>query len=304
MDYKLGLLPPKNAPALKFKSFLRAIPEHPAARNYLTPLSNWKVLGNNRYGVCAAVEWSNSRRLMNFSMNGVDVYPTQEQVFELYKSQNPSGSRTQDDGMDYQTLLEHLHTYGGPDGVKAKAFARVDVNDLEEVKAAVYIFGEVWLGVGIQQENMNDFYSQRPLNYYPGKPVLGGHAILEGGYKGLSDNDLRVVTWGEETGLTSSFWDNLVNFEYGQAWVVIWPENLGTKQFVEGIDQTALKHYYQQLTGDVLDLEPPPSPIPTRDARPSLAKYFQGEYGYGDFLHSVFLPGVLCTLGASQGLAK
>jgi len=48
--------------------------------------------------------------------------------------------------------------------------------------------------------------------------------------------------------MTDAFWNNLVNCPSGEAWICIWPENMGTRQFVEGIDINALKADYEELT--------------------------------------------------------
>ena len=52
----------------------------------------------------------------------------------------------------------------------------------------------------------------------------------------------------DETGMTDAYWDNLVNCPQGQCWVCVWPENIGTKQFIQGIDMDALRTDYEALT--------------------------------------------------------
>ena len=41
-----------------------------------------------------------------------------------------------------------------------------------------------------------------------------------------------------------------------EAWVVIWPEHLGSKEFLAGIDLEQLQADYQELTGEALTLPP------------------------------------------------
>ena len=91
--------------------------------------------------------------------------------------------------------------------------------------------------------------------------------MLAGGYLGQSKNDVRFVTWGAETGMTDKFWSSLVDNADGEAWVLIWAENLGTKQFVQGIDMTALAADYQAITGRPLPV-PAPTPTPTPTPTP------------------------------------
>jgi hypothetical protein len=41
-----------------------------------------------------------------------------------------------------------------------------------------------------------------------------------------------------------------------EAWIVIWPEHLGTKEFEQGVDLAQLQADYQALTGSPLVLPP------------------------------------------------
>ena len=266
-DMKYGRRSPKRTPSLKLASFLKAVPDHPLSEDYLSQLKDWQILGNDQYGNCAAVSWANIRHFMSALLGGQDNYPTLEQVLEVYKTQNP-GFPAEDNGMDMQTLLEYLNKSGGPDGVKLVAFASVDTSNLDEVKSALYIFGGLLLGVEVQGANQQDFADGKVWDYHTGQPVEGGHAILAGGFLGNSKNDVRFITWGAETGMTDKFWNNLVNCPSGEAWVLIWPENLGTKQFVDGIDLQALSNAYQTITGRSLPV-PNSKPVPTPSPVPS-----------------------------------
>jgi len=269
---KLGRRPPKNAPALRLANVLTgAVPAHPTAQDNLSRLSGWQMLGNDVAGDCVAVTWSNFRRLITAALAGREVYPTQDQVWQVYRTQNPDfdpngdpnvngpGSPA-DQGMDIQTLLEYLHTTGGPDGVKAVAFAKVDHTNLDEVKAALSIFGGVWTGITVQAAQMQQFNAGQPWDWVAGSPVDGGHSVLSGGYgvagSRLGIGDVDFITWAKETSFTDSYWARGIE----EAWIVIWPEHLGTAEFQQGVNLAALATDYQELTGKVLPL---PTPVPT-----------------------------------------
>ena len=263
MPYQYGRRSPKNAPALRFGSFLKAAaPDHPRTVDNLSALSDWQVLGNDHVGDCNAVTWANSRRLVTAAL-ATEYYPTQDQVWQFYQTQNPqfdpSGSAqtdgpgsSADQGMDIQTGLEYLHATGGPDGAKAVAFAKVDQHDMAQVEAAIAIFGSLWLGVMVQAANQQEFEEHRTWTDVRDSPIEGGHAILGGGYT----PDVTFITWGQETKFGPSFWKGVVQDTplVEEAWVVIWPEHLGTKGFEQGIDQAQLAADYQALTGQTLSL--------------------------------------------------
>jgi hypothetical protein len=280
VQVKFGRKPPKNAPALMLADILTGvIPEHPLSEDYLARLKNWQMLGNDRYGDCVAVTWANMRRLVTGVLTPVECYPTLDQVISLYKTQNPNFP-TQDDGMDIQTCLEYLAHNGGPDGGRLVAFAKVNISNLEEVKAALAIFGCLWIGIYVQQANMTHFNQGVPWDYVPGSPNEGGHSILGGGYLGAATNDVRFITWAQETGFTDNFW----NRQTEEAWVAIWPEQLGTVQFMEGIDLNKLAAAYKNLTGRDLPITPAPQPTPVptptpapQGCLPSLVQMFTGK---------------------------
>jgi hypothetical protein len=154
--------------------------------------------------------------------------------------------------MDIQTGLEYLHGTGGPDGVKAVAFAKVDHTKMDQVKAALAIFGGLWLGIQVLDANQKQFEEGKAWTDVPGSKIDGGHAILGGGY----GTDIRFITWARETKFAMSFWNGVVqgNALVEEAWAVIWPEHLGTREFEQGVNQAQLAADYLALTGSPLPL--------------------------------------------------
>jgi hypothetical protein len=263
MALKYGRRAPKNAPSLKLESFLsKAVPAHPTHEDYLGGLSGWQMLGNDVAGDCNAVTWANMRRLVTATLS-TENYPSQDEVWEFYQTQNPGfdpgGSAStdgpgssHDQGMDVQTGLEYLHSTGGPDGVKAVAFAKVAHSDVAKVKAALAIFGGLWLGITVLDANQEQFADGKAWTDVHGSPIDGGHAILGGGYT----PDVQFITWGQETKFASSFWKGSVDGTplVEEAWAVIWPEHLGSKAFMAGVDLDQLATDYRALTGKALAL--------------------------------------------------
>lgn len=275
-----GRRAPKNAPALKLSRLLTGrTPAHPVAADYLARLAAWEMLGNDVAGDCVAVTWANIRRLLSFIL-GAEYYPSQDEVWAVYKTQNPGfdpngdpnvngpGS-AHDNGMDIQTLLEYLVKHGGPDGKKALAFAKVDPSSPDEVKAAISIFGFVWTGLVVQQANMVDFDYGRPWDYHRSSPDDGGHSVITGGYgaagAGPLGGDERFITWAQETSFTDRYWSRKVE----EAWVVIFEEHLEHPAFQVGVDLAALAADYEALTGKKFPAVIPPQPAPAPSPPPS-----------------------------------
>jgi hypothetical protein len=239
-----------------------AVPEHPADDDYLAALSGWQMLGNDAYGDCVAVTWANLRRLTTAALS-TEVYPSLTEVEAVYRTQNP-GFPSEDNGMDIQTLLEYLVSTGGPDGVKALGFAAVDPSNPDEVKAAIAIFGGVWVGIDVTSANEDQFANSQPWDYVPSSPDMGGHSVLAGGYgsggSGALGGDEKFITWAQETSFTDAFWSNQVS----ECWVVIWPEHLGSREFLDSVNLAQLAVDYTEITGKPFPMQVvPPAPTPT-----------------------------------------
>lgn len=266
---RYGRRPAKQAPALRLASFLTGtVPKHPDAVDHGARMTNWKMLGNDAAGDCAAVCWANERRAVSTAL-GKAGYPTQAMVWKVYRSQNPGfrpgngphGYGSDDDqGMVMQTLAEYLHKTGGADGVKSVAFAQVDITQREELEAAVAIFGGVSWGVTVTRANEDAFTAGKPWDWKPKSPVVGRHAVYGLGYTAADDE--RFITWATPTRFTERFRQHQVD----EAWVTIWPEHLGSKSFQAGVDLAALTKAYKTLTGKDLVIPPKPKPPAKPDA--------------------------------------
>lgn len=257
---KLGRRAPQPKPSLRLAQFVAGVPDLPRRADYLRELDGgWAMLGNDIAGDCEAVRWANHRRLTTALLTGSESYPDQQAVWDLYRTQNPDfdpaggphgpGSDA-DGGMETQTLLSYLHHVGGPDGVKAVAYARVDPMNEAEVDAAVGIFGAVWVDSLVQQAQMEQFRAGAPWDYVAGSPQLGGHATLGGGYSYGRLNSIGSVTWADTVRMTDLYRQSCID----ALWVVIWPEHLYDKAFRQGIDTSKLSDYFRAITGRSLDL--------------------------------------------------
>jgi hypothetical protein len=255
VEFHHGRKPPVDKPKLAASNFLpKATIPYPPYADILS-IGGWQMLGNDRYGTCVPRTWANERREMTRLVNR-EQYPGWDQVAAAYKTQNP-GFPNQDEGMVIQYFLEYLNTIGGPDGVKCVAFAQVDISNLDEVKAALSLFGHLWIGITVKSANMTQFNRNQPWDYVPTSPNEGGHSVIGGGYDtDLIGGDVKFETWTEVTSFTDEFWAHQVD----EAWVVIWPEHLENKFFTEHVDMQGLKDGYRELTGRDL-----PIPDPTVD---------------------------------------
>jgi hypothetical protein len=258
---RLGARDPKNAKAMMFASFFKAVPSHPLIRNYVQVINNWDILGNDKWGDCGPVSISNNRALVSMVLGGKEVYPNLADTLDLYKRLNPDFNEETgegDNGVDLQTMLEEVHR-NGIAGSKCVAFAKVNIRNIDEVRAAIDIFGSVILGLDLQTAQQDQ--TAKGIWDYADSGEWGGHAILGGAYTSLTGDgqgDIGGITWAQFIALTDKFWLH----QAMECWVVIWPEHYGTLQFEQGVDAEAFAEAYKECTGKDLPNPPSPAPVP------------------------------------------
>lgn len=268
-DFKLGKRAPIHKPALMLRDILNTgvgtMPTTPAAvDHYKQAVEGWELGDNYRFGTCGPTSVANHRRLVTSYLLGKEQAPTLQDVFDLYKrSGNPgfnpnlssSDPRQEDNGVIMQEMLEAL-VAGGIGGVKPVAFAKIAPDDMDTLDRAIALFGGVLLGLSLDVAQQ----SQATWNHVIGSPEWGGHAVLAGKYSdpaGTAYDRVNIITWATEVPTTRSF----INSQDDEAWVVIWPEMLQDKTFLEGVNLSALVLAYKDLTGRDLPL-PSPAPVP------------------------------------------
>ncbi|KAL7937542.1 hypothetical protein V8C35DRAFT_292769 [Trichoderma chlorosporum] len=234
----------------------------PPTVDYLSHFSYWNQLGNDLYGDCNAVTWANTRRLVTAKLGRMEVYPTWEQVKTFYKTQNPDFDpkvpATFKHGMLIEKSLRELVSKGGPDGVKALAFARVNPANLDEVHAALAIFGSLWLGIRLFPHTKAENDQKRPWTIPATKtPDVGAHAVIAGGYL----PNIKMVTWGAVSELSQEYWKGWAGVDPGQqpvfeCYAVVWPEHLGTRSFMVGINLQQLEAEWKLISTKKINFPP------------------------------------------------
>lgn len=253
---KLGLQPPKNAPAIKLGDILTGqTPDHPIAADHFGSFP-FGMYENDRFGVCGPTAVANLLRLVSVALLGVEIQPSQDNVFDLYRrSGNPDfdpNTGAGDRGVDMQTMLEALLRGGIGDGmghvIRPRAFAKVAFNNDQELDAAVSIFGGILWGVNLETPQQAQSEATPPKwDFDPTGDEWGGHAVVNGKYDESAGDD-EVVSWQKIIATTPQFRREQLQ----QAWVVIWQANVDHPAFQQGVDIWALKSAFKELTGQDL----------------------------------------------------
>lgn len=279
---RLGRRPhdPKR-PLLHLRPLLTgAVPEHPVAVDHASEITDWGLYENDRYGVCGPTAVANYVKLVTRHLGDSEVSPSQDDVFGLYRLCNPGFDPVTgagDNGVDMATMLDFLVRYG-IGGKKALAYAAVDPSNLDEVRAAISLFGAVLFGLDLEvaQQTQTDhgLWDYQPSGQWGGHATLG---VLYTSDTQAKHEDFGNITWAELVGFTDQFAQHQVR----QAFVVIFPEHLGTKAFQDGVDLSALARDYKALTGRPFPATPPapPAPKPAPHDGHTLLAEFEAAFG-------------------------
>jgi hypothetical protein len=268
---RLGLRPADpSRPVLHASQFLTGrVPDHPAHVDHLIRDGlTFGLYGNDRFGVCGPASLANSRRLTTAWLTGHMTAPSQADVFDLYRrAGNPNftpETGEDDNGVVLADMLSTaLHTYIA--GVKPVCYARVNTADHDEIRAATAIFGALVVGVDLQTAQQHQ--TQAGVWDWVPSGEWGGHAVLAGAYAdepGNAWDRLGVITWAETVECTTAF----LARQLLEAWVVVWPEHLTDRGFLQGVDLGKLAAAYEELTGRPFPQVPAPGPSPRPEPDP------------------------------------
>jgi hypothetical protein len=185
----------------------------PQANAWERPIS-WQMLGNDAVGDCTVaaalhmqMAWS------SVAHAGSPLTYTTDQAISLYSAitgYNPADPSTDQGAVETDVLNYWKNT--GMDGLTIAGFASIDVQNIDQVKAATFIFGGLYLGFNVPNYIMNvaagGSWSQTAG---ADTTIVGGHAIPILGY---GRNGTTCVSWGTTYTFDWNFWQEYVDEAY------------------------------------------------------------------------------------------
>jgi len=252
-----------SKPRLRLAGHLTAVPPSPAVVDWLSKVQSWPMYGNDRYGDCVWAMIGHAVEAYTTYGQGSTVTVTEADVLKGYA--DVTGFNPDDPSTDQGTVIQDALNYWRKTGVgghKILAFAQVDHTNMDELKAALNVFGALLIGVNFPRSAMDQFNSGQPWD------VVGNDGGIEGGHAvhvGLDQTDgvtFKLVTWGALEGMTAAWWSAYVE----EAWIAVAPEWLDASgHSPEGIDLYGLGEDLHEMTGQP---NPFPAPSPTPTPRP------------------------------------
>lgn len=250
---------------LRLKHFLKAgyTGTVPDSVSYLPAVTNLPIDGNDQLGDCTAAAAAHIETGLSQFGQGTPVVVSNDDVIKFYSGSTGyvPGNPSTDQGGDMITVQNYwLKT--GIAGHKIAAYFAVDPTDFEEMRAALYLFGNLNIGFNCPQSALDAFGKPGAVwdvvKGRASRPV-GGHAV--GVHKMVKGGNLTVSTWGGTIEMTPAFWTKYVDEPYSVA-SQEWVKNNLTP---EGLDVNAANAAFLQVTGKpgpFISTGPTPIPVP------------------------------------------
>ncbi len=241
---KLGKKAPRHdARTLKLATYLQSsLPKAPDVVQWSSKVKAWGLYLNDVVGDCAVASAANLIRCWSANGQNKEDDPPEWLVLTTYaflSGYDPSDATT-DVGLVELDVLKYWRQ-SGFGGYKIEAFAAVDPQRLDEVRAGIWLFGGLYVGLELPEawETRSDVWDVGQGQAYQ-RGSWGGHAVPIVGYDARG---VTIVTWGGTRLVTWAAWQ-----KYGsEAWACIAPEFTNNGKAPNGFDLAALRQDLQAL---------------------------------------------------------
>ena len=248
--HKLGKKPAKiDARTLRLSKYLKApLPAPPGPEtSWVTHVKNWPMYLNDRLSDCVIAAMAHSEEQWETYANPIMKIPTDQDVLEAYEA--VGGYRPDDPSTDQGCVMLDAMKYWRKTGIgdhKIDAFVSVDWTNLGEVKSAIWLFGNLMVGIELplSAQGADKWTVPDGGIYSPdGKPgSWGGHGTV---VVAMSPITFTCITWGQTLKLSHNFWLDYVSEAYASI-STDWIEKSGVSP--GNLDLAALKADLAELT--------------------------------------------------------
>lgn len=217
----------------------------PDVVDYVSKVTDWPMFENDQLGCCTISAAGHMEEAWSTYGAGSTVEVTDADIIHAYSDvsgYDPSTGKN-DNGAVLQDVLGYWRRTG-IGGHKVLAFAQLDPNNTAEVKAALWLFGHVYVGIQCPKSAQEQYHNGQPWDVVADDGgIAGGHAI-DLGY--ADPSAYQIVSWGEAITMTPAFYEKYTE----EAWVVVSQEWIdATGGSPPGLDTDHLNQQYTAITG-------------------------------------------------------
>ncbi|MGH7903657.1 MAG: hypothetical protein ACREPA_05975 [Candidatus Dormibacteraceae bacterium] len=188
MSLRLGKLSPRRPVGLKDLDHYVALPTAPGKVDYLSAVSSFPMACNSEIGDCVVAGFIHQNQVGSAETAEPYRYPGDAAGEQAYFSLTGG----QDSGLVIASFLGTCRTQGVL-GKKLEAYAPVHPRNQPTMRAALWLFGNVKVGVQLPESAMQQFQLGQPWEYVGDTDIIGGHDIEAVGYDG---HCWYFVSWG------------------------------------------------------------------------------------------------------------
>lgn len=199
----LGRLPTEyDYRTLMGAKYVKAVSPPPPVEDHMSnPNLTVDMALNNQIGDCTIASYDHLTCMWTFNVNGIEVHLTNDQILKAYSDVSGYDPITgqNDNGAVMLVVCKYLKNTG-VGGHKVAAFVSLDVNDLEQIKLSIHIFGGVYFGWDVAQFALDQFNAGQSWTIpsvltNQQRRIVGGHAVGLGQY---DQNRVRCFSWAQK----------------------------------------------------------------------------------------------------------
>jgi hypothetical protein len=251
MERKLGKLAPKHdARTLKLARYMPIIPPPPVASDWTGAVEKpWRDFLNSTVGDCTIA--AAGHMIMLWSANASDIYvPDDQAVLEVYSTiSGYDGTEQTDTGVAELDVLKYWKLRGIA-GHYISAFMAIDPKNREMVKAAIHLFGAIYVGVSMPDSWEGQLNNGEVWFWLAGdRPnPANGHALPIVAYydepTALPDaKSLTCITWGQKQRMTFEWFEGCCD----EAYVILSPDWINGPNAPSALDLATLQNDLKAL---------------------------------------------------------
>lgn len=211
MTHRLGKTDARpDAIKFKFSDYFDrpALPVPPQTFGRRNLVSDWGMLGNDRFGNCVLAGGDHETMLFNAEAGQTVPFDAGCALGDYaaitgFSPANPSS----DQGTDMQEAASYRRKTGLIDSNGKRhlidAYIAIDLGNLDELMTAVYLFGAVGVGVQFPSTAMKQFDQKMPWSFVQGSKIEGGHYVPC--IDRTESGNLVVLSWGREQEMEPDF---------------------------------------------------------------------------------------------------
>ena len=216
---KLGKMPPKlDRRTLQLAKYIKALAPPPESASYIQKigLQGWPMMLNDMIGDCTVA--TSGHMMQQWTAYASQMFvPSDKDILRAYMDVSGyiPGNPWSDQGAYILDVLNYWRRRGIANH-QIDAYAQVTIGDVQELKQAVQIFGNCYIGVWLPvtaQDQWQRWYMTPHWRHDPeaAPGTWGGHAVPVVAY---NPEYLWVVTWGKLMQMSWNFYRNYCDEAY------------------------------------------------------------------------------------------